>query len=114
MFLLEALALAQVIVGGARPPARRGVEAGLAHHHNAAVFTHLDGLEPLRRALEHPMLAFELGNDPLDRTLDPERLAATDALKRLFFFDDARGGGRGAEVDLRLQADHFLGAGRLA
>ena len=46
---------------------------------------------PLRRALEHPVLAFELGGDALDRALDAERLAAADALERLFLLEHARG-----------------------
>ena len=60
------------------------------------------------------MLAFELGDDALDGTLHAERLAAADAFGRLFLLDDPGHGGRGAEIDLRLEADDFLRAGRLA
>src|ERR1700693_5913146 len=60
------------------------------------------------------MPAFELGDDPLDRALDAERLAAAHALERLFLLEHARGGGRGAEVEPRHQADHLFRAGRPA
>ena len=64
--------------------------------------------------LIHPVLAFELGNDALDRALHAERLAAADALGRLFLLDDAAHGSGGAEIDLRLQADHLFRARCLA
>ena len=74
---------------------------------------HADDVEALF-ILEHPVLAFELGDHALDRTLDAERLAAADAGVRLFLLDDAAHGGRGAEIDLRFERDHLFRAGRNA
>ena len=90
------------------------IEILLRHRRNAAVGAHLDDVEPLLGILEHPVLAFELGDHALDRAFHAERLAAADAGERLFLLDDAARGGGGAEIDLRLEADHFLRAGRLA
>ena len=66
------------------------------------------------RVLVHPVLAFQLCNDSLDRALHSERLAAADAFGRLFLLDDAAQGGGGTEVDLRLEAYHLFRTGRLA
>src|SRR5476651_2684906 len=60
------------------------------------------------------MLAFQFGDHAFDRAFDAERLAAADALERLFLLDDAAHRGSATEIDLRLQADDFLGGGRLA
>ena len=62
----------------------------------------------------HPVPAFELGGHALDRALDAERLAAADAAERLLLLEHARRGRGGAEVELRLEGDHLLRAGRLA
>src|SRR6185295_12911128 len=62
----------------------------------------------------HPVLTFEFGNDSLNRALHAKRLAAANALGRLLLLDDAAHGGGRAEIDLRLQADHFLGTGCFA
>src|SRR5262245_31345152 len=107
------LALAQVIFGGARGWTLRhtiGVETLLRDGDHAAVVAHLDHVEALRRILEHPVLAFELGRDALDRALDAERFAAADAAERLLLLEHARGGGGSAEVELRFEADHLLRA----
>src|SRR6266851_2322364 len=111
------LALAQVIFGRASLGSWRGgvgIELLLGDRHDPAVLAHLDHVEALRGILEHPVLAFELGGDALDRALDAERLAAADAVERLLLFHHARGGGGGAEIELRPQRDHLFRAGRLA
>src|SRR5712692_4442931 len=98
------LALAQVILGRARLwPRRRavGIEFLLGDRDHAAVLAHLDHLEAVRGVLEHPVLACELGGDALDRALHAERLAAADAVERLFLLQYARGRGGGAEIELR-------------
>src|SRR6201997_2475060 len=105
------LALAQVIFGRARLGSGRGgvgIELLLGYGHDPAVLAHLDQVEALRGILEHPVFALELGGDALDRALDPGRLVAADAMKRLFLFEYAGAGGRGAEVELRPQRDNFL------
>ena len=110
------VALAQIVLGGAyrRPRFAVGIEVLLGHHGDAAVLAHFDDVEAARRALEHPVLAFKLGSDALDRALHAERLTAANAVERLFLLEHARGGRGGAEVDLRLEADDLLRAGRLA
>src|SRR6266851_7829889 len=93
------LALAQIILGGAQARPRRGavgIESLLGDRDHPAVLAHLDHLEPRRGALEHPVPAFELGGDSLDRALDAERLAAAHAVERLLLLEDARLGGGGA------------------
>src|SRR5437763_11324096 len=67
---LAFLALAQVILGGARLGPRRGavgIELLLGDGEDAAVLAHLDDIEALRRILEHPVFAGELGGHALDR-----------------------------------------------
>src|SRR5262249_43316055 len=111
------LALAQIIFRGAHPrPRRRAVrvELLLGDRDHAAILAHLDDVETLRGLLEHPVLAFELGSDALDRALDAERLAAADTVERLLLLQHARAGGGGAEVELRGESDHLLRASRLA
>src|SRR5262245_47728203 len=105
------LALAQVIFGRAGLGSWRGgvgIELLLGDGHDPAVLAHLDQVEALRGILEHPVFALELGGDALDRALDPERLVAADAMERLFLFEHAGAGGRGAEIELRPQRDNFL------
>src|SRR6185369_2740928 len=85
-----------------------GVEILLGHDSDAAVLAHLDDMEAPRRALEHPMLGFELGGDAVDRAFDAERLVAADALERRFLLEHAHGGGGGAEIELRLERDDLL------
>ena len=66
------LALAQIILGGAHVRARRravGIEVCLGRGDHAAVLAHLEHLEPLAPSPGHPVLAFELGDDALDRAL---------------------------------------------
>src|ERR1700745_3906226 len=111
------LALAQVIFGRARLGSGRGgvgIELLLGDRHDPAVLAHLDHVEAVRGILEHPVLALELGGDALNRALDPERLVAANAVERLFLFKHACARGRGAEIELRLQSNHLLGASGLA
>src|SRR5207248_2034226 len=56
----------------------------------------------------------ELLGDARDGAARAERLAAADAGKRLLLLEHTRQRGGGAEVDLRLERDHLLRAGRLA
>src|SRR5438876_5355669 len=61
------------------------------HGLDAAVGAHLDDVDPSGiGALEHPMLFAELGEHAVDRTLGTERLAAGDAMERLFFLQHAQ------------------------
>src|SRR6185312_5710915 len=115
--LLQPLAFAQVVVGGARVRACRraiGIEILFGHRGDAAALAHPDDVEPLRRPLEHPVLALELGGDAIDRALDAERRAAAQAERRLLLLEHARRSGGGAEVDLRLERDDLLRTDRLA
>src|SRR5438132_337050 len=72
---LSVLALAQIVVGGARQRAGRAGEGlrllALELHDDAAVGAHLHQPHPIL-ALKHRVLAGELCDDPLDRALDPE------------------------------------------
>src|SRR2546427_7891428 len=82
------LAFAQIVVRGARQAAGWAGERlrllALELHDDAAIGAHLHQPHPIR-ALEHRMLAGELFDNPLDRALDPEGLAAVDAVEgRLF------------------------------
>src|SRR5262249_26522271 len=115
VFLLL-LALAQVVLGGAHGRARRcvRVEACLGGGDHAAVVAHLEQLDAARLALEHPVLAGELGGNALDCAFSPEWLAAADATERLLLLDPARQRGSGAEVELRLEGNDLLRTGRLA
>src|SRR5215472_14433124 len=111
------LALAQVIFGRASLGSRWGgvgIEPLFGDRHHPAVLAHLDHVEALRGILEHPVLALELGGDALDRAFDPERLVAADAMERLFLFKHAGARGRGAEIKLRPERNHFLRASGLA
>src|SRR3954462_14438213 len=110
-------ALAQIVLGGARLRARRGtvrVELLFRDRYHPAVLAHLDHVEALCGILKHPMLAFELGGNALDRALDPERLVASDPVERLLLLEYARTRSRGAEIELRLQRNHLLRTRRLA
>src|ERR1700704_1440913 len=114
---LPLFALPQIVLGGARLGARRGtvrIKLLLRDGHHTAVLAHLDHVKALRRILKHPMLAFELGDDALDRALDPERFVATDAVERLLLLEHARTRGGGAEIELWPQRDHLLRTSRLA
>src|SRR5262245_20687320 len=109
--------LAEIILTGARARTlgrRIRIEAGGRDGGDAAVLAHLEHLDPAVRAAEHPVLALELGGDALDRALGAEGLAASRAAERLLFLEQARRRARRAEIELRLERDHLLGAGRLA
>src|SRR5438128_153986 len=114
---LARVALAQIVLGGARGRSRRSlvrIELLLGDGNDAAVLAHLEHIEALRRICEHPMLAGELGCDPLDGALHSERLAAADAVERLLLLEEPRAGSCSAEIELRMQGDHLLRTGRLA
>src|SRR5262249_14069810 len=110
-FPLPRRAFAQIILRRARLRARRAglrVALLLGDRDHAAVLAHLDHVEALRRVLKHPVLAFELGGDALDRAFHAERLAAADAQERLLLLEHARVRGSGAEVELRRERDHLF------
>src|SRR5690606_32607230 len=65
-------------------------------------------------ACEHPVPAFELRGDALDRALGAEGLAAADAVERLLLLDHPAGRAPGVEVQAGDQRDHTLRAGRRA
>src|SRR5438105_15648764 len=108
------LALAQIVVGGARQRARWAGERlrllALELHDDSAIGAHLHQPHPIL-ALEHRMPAGELLDDPLDRALDPERLAAIDAVKGRLFLQHDRAEPGWREIEPRHQADHLLGTG---
>src|ERR1700704_6143382 len=112
------LARAQIILccHDWRPLRRRmRVEAFIHHGFDAAVRAHLDDVEPPGvGALEHPVLLAEFCEHTLDRAPGAERLAAGDAMKRLFFLQDAKRRVPRLEIEPRLQRDDVLGTGRLA
>src|SRR3954468_10909146 len=83
---------------------------------DAAIRAHLDDVEPLGiGAPEHPvLLAAELGNHAIDRAFGAERLAATDAVERLFLLQHALRAVPGLEVESRLDGDDLFGAGGFA
>src|SRR4030088_2545642 len=116
VFLL--LARAQIILccHDRRPLRRRmRVEAFVHHGFDAAVRAHLDDVEPPGvGALEHPVLLAEFCEHTLDRAPGAERLAAGDAMERLFFLQDAKRRVPCLEIETRLKRDDVLGAGRFA
>src|ERR1700743_2326232 len=83
-------ALAEIIVGGPDRPRRRPVriEVFLGDDGNAAVFAHLDKIDPSRAARIHPVAPLELRHHTLDGALHAERLVAADAAERLFLLQD--------------------------
>src|SRR5260370_41156523 len=89
------------------------VEVFLRDNDDAAILAHLDEIEALRRALVHPVLAFELGEDAVDRAFDAERLSAADAVKRLLLPEHPRRRG-GGERQTQAQREHLPRTGRLA
>lgn len=108
---------ADVIVRCAQGRPRRcgvGIEFIFGNDSDAAILTHSQQIEALRTLRIHPVLALKLCNHPLDRAFYAEGFAATRAVKWLFFFEHPRHRGRGAEIELRLELDHFLGTRRLA
>src|SRR5207302_1797252 len=108
------LALAQVVVGGARQRARWAGERlrllALELHDDSAIGAHLHQPHPVL-ALEHRMFAGELFDDPVDRALDPERLAAIDAMEGRLFLQHNRAERGGREIEPGHQAYDLLGAG---
>src|SRR6266487_1672082 len=92
------VALAQIVVGGARAGALRcgmGVEPRFGDRDHAAILAHPDQIEAIGRILVHPVAACELGGDAVDRALDAERLAAADARERLLLLEHPGGGAKG-------------------
>src|SRR6266850_6403548 len=85
------------------------------HRFDTAVRAHLDDVEaPGVGALEHPVLLAEFCEHAVDRALGAERLAAGDAVERLFFLQHAQRRIPGLEVETRLDGDDLLGAGGFA
>src|SRR6478735_3554741 len=110
-------ALAQIVLGGSCLGSWRGtvrIELLLGNGHAPAVLAHLDHVEALRGILKHPVLAFQLGDNALDRAFDAERLVATDAMERLLLLEHPCIRGGGAKIELRSQRDHLLRARCLA
>src|SRR4029453_6782426 len=66
------------------------------------------------RALIHPVLAFELGNNAVNRAFHTERLAAANTSEWFLFLESAGYRGGGAEIELRFERDYLLWAGRFA
>ena len=89
------------------------IEAVLRDNDDAAILAHLDQIEALRRALVHPVLARELGEDAVDRAFDAEWLAAADSLKLILLPEHARRS-RPTKHQARHDGDHLLRAGRFA
>src|SRR5260370_11183320 len=110
------LALAPIVFACTRRRAgrRSGAILRLRHRDHTAVRAHPDRIKPTIGRLVHPVLAGEGGGDALDRTFHAERLAAANAGERLLLLEHLRHHGGGAEVKLRPQRDHLLGAGCFA
>src|ERR1700704_3555955 len=82
---------------------------------DAAIRAHPDDIETFGVvALEHPVLVAEFCNHAVDRALGAERLAASDAIERLFFLQYSKRRVPGLEVEPRLERDDVLGTGRFA
>src|SRR4051812_24055570 len=88
----------------------------LVHHgFDAAVRAHLDDVETFGvGALEHPVPLAQLGQHAVDRAFGAEGFAAGDAVERLFLLQHTLRRVPGLEVETRLDADDFLGAGGFA
>src|SRR5215212_1264991 len=66
------------------------IETLVHHGFDAAVRTHLDDVETFGvGALEHPVFFAEFCQHAVDRAFGAERLAAGDAVERLFFLQHA-------------------------
>src|SRR5260370_39492261 len=115
--LILVVSLTQIVVSrtrrGALGHAGEGIELLLAHGDDAAIGAHSDGVEALVAGRIHPVPAFELCCDAIDRALDAEGLAASHAKCGLFFLDHLRRRPGRAEVDLRLERDYLFGTGTL-
>ena len=88
--------LAQIVLAGPGPPPlaqRHRVVLGLELRLHPAVVAHPDQRHLLRR-LEQRVAARQLADDPLDRALGAEGLAAARALRRLLLLEDSRRAGR--------------------
>src|SRR4030081_3274054 len=94
---------------------RTRVEDFIHHGSAAAVRAHPDDVEPPGiGALEHPVLLAKFCEHTLDRAPGAERLAAGDAMERLFFLQHAKRRVPCLEIEPRLKRDDVLGAGRFA
>src|ERR1700692_4013666 len=109
------IASAHIILGGHDGRAlrrRMRVEALVHHGFDAAIRAHLDDIDPPGvGALEHPVLVAELGEHALDRAFGAERLAAGDAVERLFFLQHTQRRVPAREIEPRLERDDFFGTG---
>ena len=91
------------------------IEAFVHDGFDAAIRAHLDDVETFGvGALEHPVLLAEFCKYTVDRAPGAERLAAGDAVERLFLLQHTLRRIPGLEVETRLDADHLLGAGGFA
>ena len=91
------------------------VETLVHHRFDAAIRAHLDDVEAFGiGALEHPVLLSEFGQHAIDRAFGAERLAAADAVERLFLLQHALWRVPGLEVEPRLDGNDLLGAGGFA
>src|SRR6476661_5111504 len=108
----------QIILGGHdRRSLRRAmrVEAFVDHGLDAAIRAHLDDIDPSGIGpLKHPVLVAELGEHTVDRAFCAERLAAGNAIERLFLLQHLQRRVPRLEVEARLQRDDFLRTGRFA
>src|SRR5215207_8827898 len=94
---------------------RMRIETFVHHGFDAAIRAHLDDVEAFGvGALEHPVFLAEFCEYTVDRAFGAERLAAGDAVERLFLLQHAQRRIPGLEVETRLDADDFFGAGRFA
>src|SRR5690606_4129715 len=116
--LRRGIALADVILGrSGRGAGRAGVGVEPVGHHrfDPAVIAHFHRVDPGRvLACEHPVPAFELRGDALDRAFGAERLAAADAVERLLLLDHPARRAPGVEDEAGVQRDHNFKAGRRA
>src|SRR5215212_6381883 len=91
---------------------RMRIETLVHHGFDAAIRAHLDDGETFGvGALEHPVFFAEFCQHAVDRAFGAERFAAGDAVERLFLLQHAQRRIPGLEVEARLDADDFFGAG---
>src|SRR5882672_3791874 len=82
---------------------------------DTAIRAHLDDIETFGvGALEHPVLVAELCQHAVDRAFGAERLAAGDAVERLFFLQHTERRVPCLEVEPRVERNDVLGTGRFA
>src|ERR1700736_5102994 len=89
--LILVVSLAQIVVSrtrrGALGHAGKRIELLLAHRDDSAIGAHSQGVEAFVAGRIHPVPAFELCCDAIDRAPDAERLAASHAKCGLLLLD---------------------------